>query len=166
MSVLPCVTIAVALLVAATASDIALRMVPNWVCVGLGLDGLTVQAFAHSIPFSLLALFATFIPAAVCWRHGFMGGGDVKLLSAATLLVPPHAVLMLVLAVALAGGMLGVVYWTMTQLSRSTVHNRPRHGLLRVLGVERYRIRRGFSLPYAVAISIGTLYVLGESLAA
>ena len=45
-----------------------------------------------------------------CWRQGWIGGGDVKLLSACALLVPPASVPELVLTTAIAGGVLALFY--------------------------------------------------------
>lgn len=165
MTVFVCVSIAILLLLAASASDLAARMVSNRLCVALGFDGLTMQMSAHALPVAMLTTAAVFVPAVVCWRHGVMGGGDVKLLTVATLLVQPAAVPMLILSIALAGGVLGAAYWTMTRILSSPVTRRPSPLLLRILRVERYRITRGFALPYAVAISFGTFFMFGHGLA-
>ncbi|NPD69203.1 prepilin peptidase [Lichenicola cladoniae] len=164
MSAGSCVLIAIPLLLAASASDLTARMVSNRVCLALGVDGVAMQTVAHTLPVSILAMLAVFIPALICWRHGIMGGGDVKLFAATALLVHPAAVPMLVLAIALAGGVLGVSYWTMMHLLSRPTTSPPANPFRRILRVERHRICRGFSLPYAVAISIGTFYVLGKGL--
>lgn len=166
MAIDPCLAIAILLLLAAAASDVARRIVPNRVCVALGLDGLVMQISAHSLPLSMLTMLGVFVPAAICWRYRLMGGGDVKLLAAATLLVQPRAVPVLVLAVALAGGLFGLMYWTAGHLLRAPAVERPSDRLRRILRIERHRMYRGFSLPYAVAISCGTLYVFGRGLPA
>lgn len=157
--------IAALLLLAGSALDLAARKVPNRLCLALGIDGIGLQAAAHALPSSMLAMMAVFVPALVCWRHGIMGGGDVKLIAAATLLVRPAAVPMLVLAIALAGGLLGLAYWTMTHMLHAPVSCRPTLLIPRILRVERYRIARGFPLPYAVAITGGTLFALAQGLA-
>ncbi|MGI4747616.1 MAG: A24 family peptidase [Janthinobacterium lividum] len=165
MNVGPCVLIAIPLLLAASASDLTARMVSNRVCMALGLDGVAMQAVAHTLPVSILAMLAVFIPAFVLWRHGIMGGGDAKLFAATALLVHPAAVPMLVLAITLAGGVLGLVYWTMMRLLSKRMTSSPADPFRRILRIERHRICRGFSLPYAVAISVGTFYVFGKELA-
>lgn len=165
MSVGPFVLVAIPLLLAAAASDLAARTVSNRVCLALGLDGVAMQVFAHTLPASMIATLAVFIPALVFWRHGFMGGGDAKLIAATALLVTPAAVPTLVLAIALAGGALGLAYWTMMHLmSKPPITSAPANPFRRVLRIEQRRIGRGFSLPYAVAISTGTLYVIGKGL--
>lgn len=156
---------AVPFLLAAAVTDISVRMVPNSVCAALAVDGGMIGGVGHDLPASLLAMLCVFVPAIVFWRHGFMGGGDAKLLAAVSLLVPAHVVPSLVLTIALVGGALALVYWTMTRLMTPSYIPMRRQAVSRVLRVERYRIRRGFSLPYAVAISGGTLFMLGRGLA-
>ncbi|WP_419728291.1 A24 family peptidase [Lichenicola sp.] len=168
---LPCLLIAIPFLLNAAATDIAMRMVSNRVCLALGLDGVAMQTVAHHLSGSLLAMLAVFVPAVICWRHGFMGGGDAKLFAASALLVRPLEVPFLILAIAIAGGALGLAYWTMMQLlarrpTTSAVMIRTANPIRRILRIERYRIGSGFSLPYAVAISLGTLYMFGRGLAA
>lgn len=129
-----------------------------------------MQIAAHHLPASVLAMLAVFIPALIFWRHGFMGGGDAKLFAASALLVRPLEVPFLVLAIAIAGGMLGLAYWTMMKLMARPAHAGattvpPVNSFRRILRIEQYRIRSGFSLPYAVAISVGTLYMFGKGLA-
>ncbi len=163
-----CSAAAVTLLLLAAATDLAARVVPNRLCLALGAVGIVLRLGAHAGPHTLAASFlaglAVFVPAMICWRHGVMGGGDVKLLGAATLLVQPAAVPGLVLAVATTGGLLGVAYWVLARLVTTETPDRPKGLVRRVLRIERHRIRRHFSVPYAIAISGGTIYVLGGEL--
>ena len=156
---------AIPFLLVAAVTDISLRIVPNSVCAALALDGATIGGLGHDLTVSLLAMLCVFVPAVVFWRHGFMGGGDAKLLAAVSLLVPAHVVPVLVLTIAIVGGVLALVYWTMTRLMKPSKKAAGKQTLSRILRVEHYRIRRGFSLPYAVAISGGTLFTLGHGIA-
>ena len=160
-----CATMAIPLLLLAATTDLALRMVPNFVCLALAIDGVIGRGFSCALPTSLLAMLCVFVPAIVCWRHGLMGGGDAKLLAAVSLLVPANAVLLLVLAIALSGGIIGLFYWTMKLFVGSPKTASRRRAFYRILQIERHRIRRGFSIPYAMAITSGTLFVLGCELA-
>ena len=155
---------AVPLLLAAAATDIRARLVPNSICVMLALDGVMIAELGHNLGASLLAMLCVFVPAVICWRHGLLGGGDTKLLAAVTLLVPAHSVPSLVLTIAITGGALALIYWTMMHAMKPFVRSARKQGLRRILRIERYRIGRGFSLPYAVAISGGTLFALGRGL--
>ena len=97
------------------------------------------------------------------WLGGFIGGGDVKLISALSMVMPPAGVPMFVLFVAIAGGILALIY-----LSLSFVVGRPRPGprcglLRRLIKAEAWRMHRRGPLPYAVAITAGALPILVQT---
>ncbi len=147
-----------ALLLAAALHDAAFRTVPNTLCVAVLCCGLVARALAGQIVPSLLAAALTFAVAALCWRRRWLGGGDVKLLAAVTLLIPPVAVPLLVAWVALSGGALTLPY--LLARHRLPVLAGPhRHLLGRVARTESWRLRRGGPLPYAVAIAAGACLV-------
>ena len=89
-----------------------------------------------------------------------MGGGDVKLLGATALAVPPGSVPTLVFVMGMAGGLLSLFYLAARRLVHAPSATRPRSLIARALRVERWRIRRGGPLPYACAIAAGGLFVL------
>ena len=158
------VAVAVLLLVLASLRDFATRLVPNRIPAALGAIGLILALLHHHLLWSLAGGVAVFAFTFLCWRMRWIGGADVKLLSAAALLVPPVAVASLVLATALAGGVLAVVYLIVRALlaKPARLHPDPLHDSLirRVLRAERWRIHRGCPLPYACAIACGTLLML------
>ena len=156
---------AMALLFAA-AHDVAVRTVPNVVSLIVAIAGLGLNTLDGRL---LLALFGgglVFAAAWYCWRRGWIGGGDVKLLGACALLVPPDTVPQLMLSTAIAGGVLALLYLALARLLPGSAtgpraHPVSRAGLVpRVLRVERRRIRRGQSLPYSCAITAGVLLTL------
>jgi prepilin peptidase CpaA len=154
------------LLLLAGASDIAARRVPNRVPAALAAIGVVLRVQSGDLIAALGCAFAVFIVAFVCWQRGWLGGGDVKLLAAAALLVAPDRVPGLVIAVALAGGVLAAAYLLMRALlpeprlpsANQLTGRRPR--LLRVLRAEQWRIRRRAPLPYASAIFAGVAFTL------
>jgi len=150
--------LAAALLIGAAAQDVAARVVGNGLSLALAGVGLALQALAGQALGALGAGAAVFAAAALCWRGGWLGGGDVKLLGAAALLVPPRLVPDLLLAVALAGGGLATVYLLLGRVLPKPAAGRPAKRLARILRVEQRRIRRHFSLPYASAIAAGALF--------
>ncbi len=164
---------AMALLFAA-AHDVAVRTVPNLVSLIVALSGLGLHAFDGQLLPALLRGGLVFAVAWYCWRRGWIGGGDVKLLTACVLLVPPASVPELILATAIAGGLLALSYLALARLLRGSVPPLPvrsaqagssvrqRNLLRRIWRAERWRIHRGLSLPYSCAIAAGgllTLYV-------
>lgn len=163
----PLLIVASVLLLLAAAADVAVRRVPNSVSVALALIGLGLRFASGSLLGGLAAAAAVFVCAAACWRGGWLGGGDVKLLGAAALLLPPRLAPSLVLAVAMAGGVLALLYLLLPRFlgpaapaARAAPGPRAGGRIRRILSVERRRIGRHGPLPYAAAIAAGTLFVL------
>jgi prepilin peptidase CpaA len=164
--------VAATALLFAAANDVALRIVPNGVSLIIAVAGIGLSALDHQLFAALFGGGLVFAAAWYCWRRGWIGGGDVKLLAACTLLVPPASVPQLILATAIAGGILALLYLALARLlprpalphtipHRSASFRPP--GLLgRVWRAERRRIRRGLSLPYACAIAAGVLLTLSS----
>jgi prepilin peptidase CpaA len=150
----------VALLLLAGMHDIVARTVPNWLAAVLALLGIGLRAVGGTLVGGLCAGLIIFVLAAICWRRGWMGGGDVKLLAASAIVVPPPLVLTFITAVAFFGGGLAVIYLIAHRLVPPPRTARPRSLLARVLRVERWRIHRGGPLPYACAIAAGGLFIL------
>jgi prepilin peptidase CpaA len=163
---------ALAILCLAAAHDVLARTVPNWMPTTLAALGVIQSALAERLIVSLLVGTTVFILSGLCWKRGWLGGGDVKLLGAAAIAVPPVLVPPFVVAVALAGGVLGLVYLACGRLIPTATPRRPTDrppvdrpigrpvGLLsRAWRLERRRLRRGGPLPYAVAIAAGGLFI-------
>ncbi|MBV9756575.1 MAG: prepilin peptidase [Alphaproteobacteria bacterium] len=151
---------AVFVLLLAGASDLAARKVPNALPLALAAIGIALQAEAGDLAAALKAAFAVFVAGYFCWGRGWFGGGDVKLLAAAALLVAPDRVPGLILCIAVAGGALALLYLLLQRVLPA-----PRAALraslwARVLRIEQWRIRRRGPLPYASAIVAGALTVL------
>ncbi len=151
-----------ALLLMAALHDVAVRTVPNWLAGALAVAGLVVQSLQGALLTSVPTALAVFVFAALCWRRGWMGGGDVKLLGAAALLVPPILVPSLIAAVALSGGVLAFFYLAARRRLARPRAGRPSGLVLRAIRAERWRLRRGGPMPYAVAIASGAFFVLSH----
>jgi prepilin peptidase CpaA len=160
-------TAATALLFAVV-HDVAVRTVPNRVSLVVATTGLALSVLDGQLVQALFGGGLVFAGCWYCWRHGWIGGGDVKLLSACTLLVPPAAVPELVLATAIAGGVLAVLYLALGAALKAALAwrlpggtaPRPTGLLKRIWRAEGRRIRRRLSLPYACAIAAGVLLTL------
>jgi prepilin peptidase CpaA len=112
---------------------IALLAAPFWWASGLMLwPEIAVQI---AIAAGLLGVFS------LAFAFGAMGGGDVKLIAALGLWLPPEAVLPLLVIMSLAGGAL-----TLVMLVR---HRLAKH-------------RHQLEVPYGVAIAIGAVWLIGE----
>jgi prepilin peptidase CpaA len=160
--VLSCAALAaVALLTAAAAvHDVIARTIPNGWCAALAFAGLGMRLIDHTLPVGLCAGAAVFLVSVGCWRAGWLGGGDVKLLGACALAVPPHLVPALVVDTSLAGALLALLYLAARNRLPRPHSPRPASLLARAWRAERWRLSRGGPLPYAVAIAAATIFVL------
>jgi prepilin peptidase CpaA len=147
-------------LLAASLHDIIARTVPNWIAAALSVPGLAQHAVDGGLLGGILAGMIVFVLAALCWRRGWLGGGDVKLLGAAAVAMPANLVPTFIAAVALAGGILALFYLTAKRIIPAPMSKRPAGLIARIARVESWRIRRGGPLPYACAITAGALFVL------
>lgn len=151
----PFVACAGCLLLIAAGWDVARFRIPN--VLSLALAGLFVLRAAvlpdaadevrHLLPAGI-----AFAVTALLFARGLIGGGDVKLLTTATLWVPPAAVLPQMLAVSTTGAILAV---GMAALRRIVHRALPAPATPE--GTLPEVLRVGAPLPYGVAIAAGTL---------
>jgi len=158
-----------ALLLALTGAviDLRQRRIPNWltypgVVLGLVLRGVLFgwKGLLAALAGCLLAGGIMFIFYAV----RAMGAGDVKIMAAIGALVGPHEVVGVLLATAISGGILAIVYALYRRRMISTLRN--------VGSVLRFHAWAGVQthpevnldnpealrMPYGLAIALGTLY--------
>lgn len=147
--------------------DIRWRRIPNQLTIALAVCGLAFNA--ASGPKSLLlcaaVMMGVFAAGSVAFSAGMLGGGDVKLLAAGSALLNYPDFLQFILYTVFAGGILALV--------TAGVHGRLKQTLANVFGLLRPMLYRGsiapavrshLSLPYAVAISAGSLiFMLSKS---
>ncbi|MEJ0015830.1 MAG: prepilin peptidase [Acetobacteraceae bacterium] len=148
------------LLLVASWHDIAARTIPNGLVLLLAVTAAMTAAWGGFLPGSLLSAAGVFGLAAICWRCGWMGGGDVKLLGAAALALPPSSVLTFLAAMAIAGALLAIVYLIARTRLSAAAPLRSHRLLPRIIRAERWRISRGGPLPYACAIGAGFLFAI------
>ncbi|MBP0463198.1 prepilin peptidase [Roseomonas sp. PWR1] len=153
--------VAFPVLAAAAFRDVAVRRIPNALVAAIALLGVARHAASGLGPLFLSCIAASLVlfAAFMLWRRGVLGGGDVKLLAATALLVPPIAVPHLLLATAIAGGLLAACHLLLRRHAGLPVAM-PSGAIGRVLRCEAWRIGRGAPLPYGVAIAAGTFFVL------
>jgi prepilin peptidase CpaA len=140
--------------------DLAFRTIPDWVSAALAADAVLLRLLDHHLAAALACGLAVFTLAAFCWRRGWLGGGDVKLLGATAILVPPGLVPSYIAAVAFAGGGLALLYLLLERIVPSPRLRQATSLASRILTIECRRIRRRASLPYATAISAAAMLML------
>ncbi|MAS55871.1 MAG: peptidase [Pimelobacter sp.] len=137
--------LAIALVVAAF-TDIKRRQIDNWLT---GAIALTAPLFWWAsgldlwpgVAWQLGIALACFVVLAGLFAAGWMGGGDVKLLTALALWIEPEWFLRLIVMMALVGGVLTLIV-----------------GAWHIMRRQRDRI----AVPYGVAISSAGLWVLAS----
>ena len=131
---------------AAAAYDWRSRTIPNWLNAAIALgalpfwwaSGLSVWpgvALHFGVALALLAVFA------LAFQLGMMGGGDVKMVAAIALWLPPLAVLKLLVIMSVAGGVLTLAMIIGHRLRRATA--RP-------------------EIPYGIAIAFAGMWLISE----
>ena len=155
----------VALLAWAALHDIGFRTVPNRASAALLLIGLLLRLLQGDVLAGLGCGALVFLVTYVFWRFGWMGGADVKLLTASAVFVPPAAVPTLVVGTSLAGGVLALVYLLGSRVvARPAGPALPTAGLLRrAARCELRRLCRRGPLPYAAAIATGGCLAIAAS---
>ena len=151
-------TVGVALLVTAAMHDFGFRTVPNALPMALLVCGLALRAFAGDLGWGVAAGLVVFLLTAFSWRLGWMGGGDVKLLTACAVFVPPLLVPTLVLVTSLSGGVLAMIYLAGPHITPRPPSARPSGLIRRAARCELWRLRRRGPLPYAAAIATGGVF--------
>lgn len=151
---------AVVLFLAAAMFDLGWRRIPNWISPLLLFTGIMLGITRGGLPGSLAVGLVIFIAAAICWRHGLMGGGDVKLLGAGATLFPASRCLNFMLDTALFGGVLALFYMVLRCIVRKPGYAAHAYGMRRLIRVEQWRIAGQAPLPYAVAIGAAGIFLI------
>jgi prepilin peptidase CpaA len=151
---------AILLLVYAAAHDIAARTIPDSVPVSLAVLGLAARLAEGTVATALASTACLGVAGMLCWWRGWLGGGDVKLLVALALLLPPHRIVPAIVVIGWSGGALAIPYIALRHRLAPPRSGRPPGFLARLCRAERFRLRRGGPLPYGFAIAVGGILEL------
>jgi prepilin peptidase CpaA len=151
----------------ATFSDLRTRRIPNWLVVPFLLVGLVVSCVTQGMAGlgqSVLGLLLAAVVMGAFYLLGGLGMGDVKLCAGIGAWVGPEQMLMALVAIALVGGGIAVVWaistGTLGQSLDSTgdlLHRFSKKGL-RPHPEINLKNAQARPLPYAPAIAIGTVF--------
>jgi len=117
----------------------------------------------ETLHWSVLIAVATFLTGFFLFARGAMGGGDVKLLTAVSLWAGPQYILSLIVAIAIAGGLLSLIILLGSRsphVAFATSHVRAVLGL--PVAPKGAKGRR--TIPYGIAIAAGGLLLCRQLL--
>jgi prepilin peptidase CpaA len=140
------VAVLAALLIVAAADDLRRRIIPNWLNAAIALAAIPFWfvsglSFWPDIAVQIGVAAFLFGLFALAFHFGAMGGGDVKLIAALALWLPPAATLKLLVIMSFAGGVLTLI----------------------MIAAHRARQAEGRpEIPYGVAIAFGGFWLIGE----
>ena len=100
-------------LVMASFTDLRSRIIPNPLVLGVIVAGGAARIVTDGALswISLGVALAIFVPLALLAHRDMIGGGDAKMIAAATFLVEPVHVPQLLAAIVLSGGVLAAGWW-------------------------------------------------------
>ena len=100
-------------LVMASFTDLKSRIIPNTLVLGVIAAGGAARIVTDGALswISLGVALAIFVPLALLAHRDMIGGGDAKMIAAATFLVEPANVPQLLAAIVLSGGVLAAGWW-------------------------------------------------------
>lgn len=153
--------IALTAVLASAYTDLKDRVIPNELVGLVAASGIALGLLMRpeQIHISLFAAICLLFALGALAHFHVMGGGDVKLISATALLVPPADIGRLLVFIALAGGVVSCTYLLARHAlkdGRFHASDASRQGWLSREGA---RIASGGPVPYAVAI-LGGLAVI------
>ena len=161
------------LLATGAVTDFRSRRIPDEATIAIAAIGLAYSLLVRpgSVWLSLVLATAVFCGLAVLSHRRLIGGGDLKLITAVTLLVPPSQVGRLLIDIVLAGGALSCFYLAARlglKMQASPVPSAVvrRSGPVAVaMTEERRRIAAGGPMPYALAIFGGVCVTAANEIA-
>src|SRR5262249_24959055 len=124
----------IALFAVAAYGDVRTRRIPNEVALAIGALGVLRMVLAgdpSATPYTFAAAAVVFAVAFLLFRRDLVGGGDVKLLTAAALLIGYHDLLGFLLLMSLCGAFISLAMLTADKLGPMLRHS-PRPAVLPV----------------------------------
>ena len=140
------VALLAAALIVAALGDLRTRIIPNWLNGAIALLAIpfwwaTGLSLWPEVAIQIAAGLILFLLFALAFRLGAMGGGDVKLVAALGLWLPPGATLKLIVIMSIAGGVL-----TVAMIARQRLGGR----------------KGAIEVPYGVAIAFAGMWLISE----
>ncbi len=163
------IQIGIAIAGAAIASvfDLKIKKIPNWLTFSMMFSGLILNSyyggmngFEQSFFGLILGIASLYLPFAL----GGVGGGDVKLLGAIGSLLGTILIFKIILVSAIFGGIFSLFFIIGKKRTKEVfleIRNKVTFFILtRKVLPEKLEANQKLSIPYACAISLGTMLVI------
>ena len=154
--------VVVAMLLLTAVQDVAARTVSDRSTLILAAAGVALRLHDYTIGPAICIAALVFLTAFGCWTRGWLGGGDVKLLGATMVLVPPPYQVTILTVMSLTGGVISLLYLICRRWLSVMPGPRPLGVVRRAVRIELWRLGRGGPIPYAVAIATGAISALAS----
>ncbi|MEZ5960462.1 MAG: prepilin peptidase [Hyphomonadaceae bacterium] len=142
------------LLIYAALSDASRLIIPNWVSIALAtifpVAALLTGAPLMSVGLHVLFGFGVLAVGFVLFQFNIIGGGDAKLLAAASIWTGVTAFMPMILWTAIAGGVMALALLTARQLIPAGTYP----------AFVDHLLKKQNGIPYGVAIMIGALMAI------
>jgi prepilin peptidase CpaA len=151
----------------ATLRDLKARIIPDHLVIAVLCAGGALRLTASTVSWlSPIIGILVFLAMSFQAAHNIVGGGDAKMMTAVTFLFPPERVALMLMMIALAGGILSLAYLAAGYALKARGWARmPATNCAGLLRGEAARAAAGAPLPFGFAIFAGvTCTVLLELL--
>jgi len=154
-------------------SDLRSARIPNWLTYSAALAAMVLRAGLLGwlgLKEGVTGLLIAVLPFFLLFVIGAMGGGDVKLMSAVGAWAGASHVVQVLVAAALAGGFLAVLYTIFGQGIGQTFRNLCDLVRFRLISglhphpVLNVRTTKALRVPFGVAIAMGTAFCAGNAI--
>ncbi len=139
--------------------DIAVRLIYNQISFSIFILGVIHQLLDISYVLeSVIMSSLLFVMLIFIYIRGWIGGGDVKLLTAVSIGMPSSLLIQFLTMTALSGGILAIIHLFLRHLPAPELVSRRASLLNRIYIIERWRHTRKAPLPYGAAIACGSIW--------
>jgi prepilin peptidase CpaA len=153
-------------LAAVAVVDLKRRIIPNELVLAALGAGIALRLISPSgmLWLSALAAAGIFLVLGTIAHFGAIGGGDVKLIPAVSLLAPANQVLPLLLDIAIAGGVLSIAYLVARAAAKVPPLLRTDFADVQPSNAGKALARAGFndSVPYGLAVCAGIAFYFAD----
>ena len=147
-------------LVYAVVSDCRHLIIPNWTCVTVAIAFLPAALINGAAPLTMAIHYGVglgvLLAGIILFARGIMGGGDLKLLAAASIWTGWNGLLDFLFLVAVLGGVLALLVFAALRLK----------GRIAVLGRVKWigkDTAKSQPIPYGIAIGLAALALLPQN---